>query len=345
MKDFASPNCPECDGLDRREFVRNLAIGGAAIATGLPFIAPRVLKAGELGPMPRVVNTVAEEMVKELYAGLDAEQKKAVVKPWDHPARKSVNPNKALDKKIGTVYTKPQQELIERIVRAITATDDKAWHQITRAGTWDASKSFDQTGADIFGDPSKGKFAFQFTGHHLTMRCDGDNEEGAAFGGPIYYGHTPNGYHPTNVFAYQTQQVMKLFDALDPKQQKKSMAKLGDPKVQEGKGSLERLAKEERPGILYADLTGDQKELVEQVMKAVLSPFRQQDGAEVVTIIKQMGGMEKVHLAFYDEEYESSKTSEKQPWSFWRLLGPGFVWNFRVLPHVHTYVNIASKIG
>ena len=87
--------------------------------------------------MPRVVNTVAEDLVKELYAGLTDEQKKAVVKPWDHPARKSVNPNRAFDKKIGAVYTKPQQELVERIVKAI-ASDDKGWHQITRAGTWDA---------------------------------------------------------------------------------------------------------------------------------------------------------------------------------------------------------------
>jgi Protein of unknown function (DUF3500) len=346
MKDVISPNCPECDDLDRRDFVRAAMLGGAAIATGLPLVAPRVLRAaGERGPMPRVVNSAAEDLVKELYATLDADQKRAVVKPWDHPARKSVNPNKALDKKIGAVYTKPQQELLERIVRAITAADDKAWHQVTRAGTWDASKSFTETGADIFGDPTTGKFAFQFTGHHLTMRCDGDSEDGAAFGGPIYYGHTPNGYAPSNVFAYQTQQVIKLFDALDPKQQAKAKAKLGGPKDQEGKASLDRLAKEERPGILYADLTADQKELVEQVMKAVLSPFRQQDGAEVVTLIKQMGGMEKVHLAFYDDEYDNSKTSEKQPWSFWRLLGPGFVWNFRVLPHVHTFVNIASKIG
>jgi len=65
----------------------------------------------------------------------------------------------------------------------------------------------------------------------------------------------------------------------------------------------------------------------------------------VVGLIKQMGGMDRMHFAFYDEEYEGSKTNEKQPWTFWRLLGPGFVWNFRVLPHVHTYVNIASKIG
>jgi hypothetical protein len=345
MKDVTSPNCPECDSFDRRDFMRAAALSGAAIATGLPLIASSAAQAREVGPMPRVVNAVAEDLVKELYSTLGADQKKVVVKPWTDPARRSVNPNKALDKKIGTVYTKPQQELLERIVRAISAEDDKAWHQMTRAGTWDASKSFDQCGADIFGDPTTEKFAFEFTGHHLTVRCDGDSQEGAAFGGPIYYGHTPNGYHPSNVFAYQTQQVMKLYDALDAKQQAKAKAKLGDPKVQEGKVSLDRLAKEERPGILYADLSGDQKELVEQVMKAILSPFRQQDGAEVVAIIKAMGGMEKVHMAFYTEDYEGAKTGEKQPWSFWRLEGPGFVWNFRVLPHVHTYVNISSKIG
>lgn len=42
--------------------------------------------------------SVAEDLVKELFAGLTDNQKKAVVKPWNHPARKSVNPNRALDK-------------------------------------------------------------------------------------------------------------------------------------------------------------------------------------------------------------------------------------------------------
>ena len=61
--------------------------------------------------------------------------------------------------------------------------------------------------------------------------------------------------------------------------------------------------------------------------------------------IKKNGGMEKIKLAFYAENYEGSKTSKEQPWSFWRLEGPGFVWNYRVLPHVHTYVNISSKLS
>jgi hypothetical protein len=342
MQNNPSPPCPECDGLDRRGFIRTLALGGAALTTG----STSVLFAGgpdaQRKPVPRVANPVAEDLVKELFAGLTDDQKKAVVKPWDSPARKSVNPNRALGKTIGAVYTQKQQELVKRIVRAI-ASDEKGWHQISRGGTWDGTRSFDRMGADIFGDPSTGKFAFLCTGHHLTIRCDGDSEEGAAFGGPIYYGHSPNGYNPKNVFSYQTRQVLKAYRALDEKQRKQATVAMGNPG--EGARSI-RLKKDgQLPGIAYAELTHDQQELFAEVMKSVLSPFRQQDGGEVVAIIKAMGGMQKVHMAFYSEDYENAHTSEEQPWSFWRLEGPGLVWNFRVLPHVHTFVNIASNIG
>src|SRR5262245_20326194 len=114
MKDTIN-DCPECT-FDRRDFARTLAVGGAALAVGGGLTLPaRRAVAGELGPMPRLVNTQAEDLVKELFAGLSDEQKKAVVKPWNHPARMSVNPNKALDKTIGAVYSKNQQEVLERI--------------------------------------------------------------------------------------------------------------------------------------------------------------------------------------------------------------------------------------
>lgn len=342
MQNQTPPPCPECDPLDRRGFIRTLALGGAALTAGSTSLLLPGSAWADKKPMPRVSNPVAEDLVKELFSGLSDDQKKSVVKPWNHAARKSVNPNRALDKTIGAVYTKGQQDLVQKIVRAIAA-DDKGWHQVSRGGSWDGSKSFERVGADIFGDPATGKFAFLCTGHHLTIRCDGDSEEGAAFGGPIYYGHSPNGYSERNVFSYQTREVQKAYQALDEKQRKQATVAMGNPG--EGARSIQLKKDAKLPGIAYADLSKDQQELFEQVMKTVLSPFRQQDGAEVVAIIKAMGGMQKVHMAFYSEEYESAKTSEKQPWSFWRLEGPGFVWNFRVLPHVHTFVNIASKIG
>ena len=31
-----------------------------------------------------------------------------------------------------------------------------------------------------------------------------------------------------------------------------------------------------------------------------------------------------------------------KPHWYWRLEGPGFVWNYRVLPHVHCFVNVVG---
>jgi hypothetical protein len=48
--------------------------------------------------------------------------------------------------------------------------------------------------------------------------------------------------------------------------------------------------------------------------------------------------MEKIHLSFFRD----GELASRQRWDVWRLEGPGFVWNFRVLPHVHCFVNIAT---
>jgi hypothetical protein len=87
-------------------------------------------------------------------------------------------------------------------------------------------------------------------------------------------------------------------------------------------------------------MSKDQQELLGQVMRNLLSPFRKEDGDEVMQIIKTNGGFDKLHFGFFKEE----KTREGQ-WDFWRIEGPGFVWNFRVLPHVHCYVNISNKVN
>ena len=134
---------------------------------------------------------------------------------------------------------------------------------------------------------------------------------------------------------------MKFFDALDEKQRTKATVDKGNPG--EGGNSIKLKQDAQRPGIAAKELSADQKKLMASVMESVLYPFRKEDVDEVMMVIKATGGIEKIDFAFYSDTYEGAKTSEKQPWSFWRLEGPGFVWNFRVLPHVHTYVNIASK--
>lgn len=323
----------------RRQFLRT--VGGASLAVAAGGIAPAVVRAA---PETKSVRP-AEELVRELFSTLSAEQKQKLVMPWDHgadggraiPTRLRMF-NAAIDgKRIGTEYSAAQQELNERILRAI-CSDDEGYRRITRDGKFDTGGGFKGCGAMIFGDPSNNqKFSWVFACHHLTVRCDGNSEPGAAFGGPMYYGHSAHGYSASNVFRYQTQAVQSVFEVLDAKQRETAIAS-GSPGEQANSVKF-RPAGQPHPGIGYHDLSKDQRQHVETVMREILSPYRREDADEVMQIVKTNGGWDKLHLAFYKD----SAMKDDQPWHFWRLEGPGFVWNYRVLPHVHCYVHIASQ--
>jgi hypothetical protein len=328
--------CPECDEgfvlpqmRSRRDFL--LAMGGAAaVAASVPVVRAEETKAS---PKP------AEGLIRELFATMSDDQKKALVQPYDHgasegrPTRQRTFNSAFNEKLIAENYSKPQRELVERIVRSILAGDE-AWERLSRKGTWDSSGSFEGCGAVLFGEPKDNSpFAFVFSGHHITLRCDGNSEPKTAWGGPLYYGHSEAGYSKQNVYRYQTEAVQAVFDALDEKQRAKAMAS-NNPG--DGLGGLK--ATNPRHGIAYGELTAEQKQLVETVMRTLLGPFRKEDVDEVMEIVKAGGGMDHLNVAFYKDDAMKAD----QPWHFWRLEGPGFVWNYRVLPHVHCFVNVAS---
>jgi Protein of unknown function (DUF3500) len=329
--------CPECDeGFElpkmrsRREFL--LAMGAAA---GVAAAVPTRGRADDAKAAPKP----AEGLIKELYSTLSDDQKKALVQPYDHgasegrPTRQRTFNQAFNEKLIAENYTKPQREVVQRIVRSILASDE-AWERLSRKGTWDSSGSFEGCGAVLFGEPGDNSpYAFVFSGHHITLRCDGNSEPKTAWGGPIYYGHSEAGYSKTNVYNYQTQTVQAVFDSLDEKQRTKAMA----PKSPgDGLGGVK--PQNPRHGIAFTELTAEQKALVENVMRTLLGPFRKEDVDEVMEIVKVGGGMDAINVAFYQDDSKNEKT----PWHFWRLEGPGFVWNYRVLPHVHCFVNISN---
>src|SRR2546425_3803307 len=151
MSENQKPFCPECEepeALDRRGFMLNTA---ALLATGtVAASAPRVL--GD-APAARPVRQAkpAEALIQELYASMTAEQRRSpVVRPWNNPARIAIAPNRALDgQTIGLHYTRPQRELIERIVRAVSSGED-GYRLISRGGTWDNSGALNNCGSHIF---------------------------------------------------------------------------------------------------------------------------------------------------------------------------------------------------
>ncbi|HEY3788520.1 MAG TPA: DUF3500 domain-containing protein [Urbifossiella sp.] len=337
-------SCPECDHgpeslIGRRDFIR--VLGASAMAAALPLSPLAQARAARAEKQ-----AAAEQLVFELFASMDADQKKQLVLPWDYksggqplPAR-LMTANAPVGKSvIGLVYNKKQVELLDRIFRSI-ANGEEGYKQLSRNKTFDNSGDFESIGALIYGEPAAGKkFSLVFCGHHITVRCDGNSEEKTAFGGPLYYGHSPSGYAKTNVFHYQTEVVTALFDSLNA-DQKKTAVKPG--KWADGVQTVKLPAKDAKgPGIGINDLTKDQKKLVETVMAKLVSPYRKEDGDEVMEIIKANGGMEKISIAFYEE----GKSSAKEPWNHWRLEGPGFVWSYRALPHIHTFVNISSNLA
>jgi hypothetical protein len=335
MTENEKRNCPECvehDGVDRRGFMR--AVGGTAAVLAAGSVSPRVWA----DPQPATANRTAkpaEALIQELYSGLSQEQKTQVVMPWNHGAGANQIPTRLRmynapinAHRIGTAYTPAQRELVERILKGISNGED-GYRKMTRGGTFDGSRSFDGCGAYIFGDPTNNRqYSWVFAGHHLTVRCDGNSEPDYGFGGPMYYGHSPDGHSARNVFNFQTRAVQSVYDALDGAQRRR--ATITNP----GERSIQ-FRRDGFPGIRSSDLTADQRALVETVMRTLLAPYRREDADEVMDIIRRNGGLERLHLGFVG--------GDATRWNLWRIEGPGFVWNYRVLPHVHTFVNISSK--
>mgnify|MGYP005837291477 CR=1 FL=1 len=341
-------SCPECESgwesvasLDRREFLRVTGAGAAAATVGLAVTPLERARAARIARQAE-----AEALVFELYRSLDSEQKKYLVQPWDLkrpnqplPAR-LMTANAAVGKSvIGLEYKRPQIDLLRRIFRAIS-NGDEGYRQLSRNGRFDNSGDFENIGAVLYGEAVEGKkFSLVFSGHHLTVRCDGNSEEQTAFGGPLYYGHSPSGYSRTNVFYNQTQAVTAIYEALSKEQRQQAVF---PGKWRDGVETVRLPQKQAKlPGLAYADMTPEQKALVQKAMQELIAPYRKEDGEEVMEIIKANGGLEKIHLAFYQE----GQTSAKEPWTYWRLEGPGFVWSYRALPHIHCFVNISARIS
>jgi hypothetical protein len=344
MSEQLKPSCPECqldqDGLDRRTF---LAMGGSAVTlVGLQAVAPSAARVLAQDAPPAAAARAAkpaEAMIRELYQGLSDEQKRGVVYAYDHrmgnqtlTRHRMFNAPIFPNHRIGTAYTPAQRELVERILRSIGNGDD-GWRALSRGGTWDGSQEFGGCGAYIFGNPTgENPYSFVFTGHHLTVRCDGNSEPNRAFGGPMYYGHSPDGWSQRNIFFPHTRAAKEVFDSLNENQRRQAIATFAQGEAREQEGSVQ--FRNQHPGLRAGDMTQDQRRLVRELMRAVLAPFRREDGDEVMELIGRNGGLERLHLAFYRDQGAAER------WSFWRIEGPGFVWNFRVLPHVHTFVNI-----
>ena len=318
--------CPECDvSFDRRSFIRT--VGAAAIAGAA---SPLFGSLAHAAPSP---TSAAETAVGTFYNSLSEAQKKEVCFPFEHELRKKISANWFITKhKIDDpFYSKDQRKLIDDVIRKVTSSDGYDRFKL--------QTEYDDGGMGaysvaVFGTPGTGKFQWELTGRHLTLRADGDSVDKAAFGGPIIYGHGEED-PKENLFHYQTKATNEVFKALDAKQMTQALVKQAPSEsavALQGDGG-------KFPGIGVGELSDDQKKLVESTLKTLLAPYRPEDVDEVMAIIKSSGGIDKLHMAFY----QNGDLKDDKVWDIWRVEGPSLVWHFRGAPHVHAYINIGVK--
>lgn len=319
--------CPDCDGsVSRRDFVRKT--GAALLGVGaVPALFNASLYAGPTKDLP------AETAVGKLYQTLTDAQKAKICFGFDHEKRKTINANWAIaEPEISDdFYTSEQRTLIGEIFKGVTSEEGHALFQ--KSMDYD-SGGWDRYHIALFGEPGTGKFEWELTGRHLTLRADGDSVEGAAFGGPVVYGHGESD-PKQNLFHYQTQKANEVFKALDENQRKAAL-------LDKAPGEAQVLLQGEKGrfrGIRVGDLSSDQKELFQSVVKTILAPYREADVAEAMEFIKSGGGMDQLHMAFYQQ----GDLGDDQVWDIWRVEGPNFVSHFRGAPHVHAYLNVGMK--
>ena len=87
-----------------------------------------------------------------------------------------------------------------------------------------------------------------------------------------------------------------------------------------------------------ANCRATRKSELQNVMAALVEPYRQSDRDEVTECLKKQGGLDACHLAYYASERHRQRRRVGQL----AAEGPSFVWHYRGAPHVHVWVNVAD---
>ena len=310
--------------MHRREFLSAAAVS-PVVAGAAPLLGPQ---------------STAETLVGELYRSLTDRQRSVVAMPFDSPLRSRVENNWHITRaRVGRFFEPDQQAMIEQIFMDLHAPE---FADSLKRHVADDFGSISRLSVGLFGEPGTGKFEFVITGRHCTARCDGDSVDGAAFGGPIFYGHEGESFyesptHPNNVYWFQAQRANEVFQALDGKQREQAL-RARAPRER----SVYTVEPSPEPdGLSVAEMSMDQQDLVRNTLAGLLSPFRERDRQEAMRLIDSNGGVDKLNMAFYQNE----DLGDDGVWDVWKLESPTMVWYFRGSPHVHVWVNVQENPG
>jgi len=297
-----------------------------------------------LGDAAKSSTPDSETLAAQLHGSLDDAQRRVICRDFDDPLRQKVDNNWMITgRSVRDILRPDQQDLVRQIFRSLHHPEhaDAMMRQMVEDSE---GKGFEAgTSVALFGRPGTGAFELVLTGRHCTRRCDGDSVKGAAFGGPIFYGHQSGPHdeepsdHPGNVFWYQARRVNELFQALDGRQRSTALVD-GRSRPERGAETVRLTGRREGlAGLSASEMSRDQRQLMREVMKDLLKPFRRVDAEESMRLVESQG-LENLSVAYFKQQ----DLGGDGVWDVWQIEGPQMLWYFRGDPHVHCWVHIRN---
>ena len=316
---------------------RRLLLQGAAgvgLAAGVGVLGRYAL----LAPPRTGRQASVDELAVEVFAALPSEARAAACVAYDHPLRQCHNRGLwigGLTVSAASLGWDTRRLLTDLLYAGLSAAGR------SRLPLQDSTRfmGVNMMQLLICGDPSIGPYQFVLSGVHLNLRIGGADSEGAAFGGPQVYGDQHGNGRvglPNNVYRYQLEAAHRLIAALTPAERGRARVARAPAQVNIGiQGRDGRF-----DGVPIADLAPDKRRLARELVGGVIETYADEDAAYAWQCLTRNGGVDALHFADYDEDFDGGRRAGDAPSQVFRLEGPAAVLHFRGEPHVHAFANV-----
>jgi hypothetical protein len=319
--------------MNRRILLKGAA--GVGIAAGLGTLGRYAL----LAPSRTGQHASVDDLAVQIFAALSPDARAAACMAYDHPLRQCHNRGlwiggltvsaASLDWDTRRLLTDLLYAGLSELGRSrVPLQDSTHWMGVNMMQLL------------ICGDPRMGPYQFILSGVHLNLRVGGADPQGAAFGGPQVYGDQHGNGRvglPNNVYRYQLEGAHRLVAALTPAERGRARVARAPAQVNIGvQGRGGRF-----DGLPIADLALDKRKLARELVGGILDTYADHDAAYAWECLERNGGIDALHFADYDEDFDGGRRAGDAPSQVFRVEGPAAVFHFRGEPHVHAFVNVA----
>jgi Protein of unknown function (DUF3500)/5'-nucleotidase, C-terminal domain len=294
---------------------------------------------GLLAPPASARLEPVDAMAVRVFDALPDEARHVACMPYDHPLRQYYNRGLQVG---GLTVSATSLNWSTR--RALTDLLHAGLSETGRSRVPSQDMTY-WTGVNLMqllfcGDPRSGPYQVTLSGVHLNLRLGGRSAEGVAFGGPQVYGdQRGNGVVglPGNTYLYQLEAARRLRAALRPAQRAAARVKTAPAQTLIGlQGAAGHF-----DGVPLAELGSAERRLARELIDGILGTYAEADAAYAWQCLERNGGIEALHFADYDVDFEGGRRAGDGPSQIFRLEGPAAVFHFRGEPHVHAFAHVA----